>query len=93
LSLVFLGDDSHGPPRVAYAMTKRVGGAVARNRLRRRLRAQLAELASSGRVPTGALLISVGPDAAHRTPQELRNDVVRLLDALDARRHTDLEAR
>ncbi len=68
-------------------MTKRVGGAVVRNRLRRRLRAVVAEAARSGRVPAGALLISAGPEAVRRTPQELRNDVIRLLDALDARRN------
>lgn len=78
-------DPSGGPPRVAYAMTKRVGGAVVRNRLRRRLRAVVAEQARSGRVPSGALLISAGPDAVRRQPDELRNDVVRLLDALEAR--------
>jgi ribonuclease P protein component len=84
--VVHLADDAvGGPPRVAYAMTKRVGGAVVRNRLRRRLRALVSELAGRGLVPSGALLISAGPDAALRTSDELRNDMVRLLDALRAR--------
>ncbi len=95
LSVVFLDDRPDGPPRVAYAITKRVGSAVVRNRLRRRLRAICADLARSqpGTVPAGALLISAGPEAARRNPDELRNDVVRLLDALDARRHLVSEDR
>ena len=80
--------DASERTRVAYAITKRVGSAVVRNRLRRRLRALCAELAGSrpDGLPAGALLISAGPDAAQRRSDELRNDVVRLLDALDARR-------
>jgi ribonuclease P protein component len=87
LALTFL-DDEVGETRVAYAITKRVGGAVERNRLRRRLRAIFAEVAIQvpGAVPSGALLVSAGPDASGRGPQELRNDVMRLLDALEARR-------
>ncbi|MEZ5137626.1 MAG: ribonuclease P protein component [Acidimicrobiales bacterium] len=47
--------------RVAHAIPKRVGGAVERNRLRRRLRAIVAELAEvPGAVPAGA--------AGHRGP-------------------------
>ncbi|MBA2280853.1 MAG: ribonuclease P protein component, partial [Acidimicrobiia bacterium] len=40
------GDESTTPPvRVAYAIGRPVGTAVVRNRLRRRLRAAMAELA------------------------------------------------
>ena len=83
-------DDGTDVVRVAYAIPRRVGGAVVRNRLRRQLRALCADLQRSGQVafPAGALLISVGPEAARRTPDELRNDVVRLLDALETRRRS-----
>ncbi len=95
LSLTFLDDDPVGPPRVAFAVTKRVGSAVVRNRVRRRLRAIVADLArgGDGRVPSGALLIAAGPDATRRDPDELRNDVVTLLDALETRRHRIREDR
>jgi ribonuclease P protein component len=95
LSLVHLDDDPTGPPRVAYAITKRVGSAVVRNRLRRRLRAIVSDLARSDAtpVPNGAILISAGPEAVPRSPDELRNDVVSLLDALAARRHRAPDAR
>jgi ribonuclease P protein component len=93
--LAHLDDDATGPPRVAYAITKRVGSAVVRNRLRRRLRAIVTDVAraDANRVPVGAILISAGPQAVVRSPQELRNDVVSLLDALDARRHRIREDR
>ena len=87
LSVVYL-DDGGDDTRVAYAMTKRVGGAVVRNRLRRRLRAVVAEVERQGRppLPPGALLLSAGPEATRRRPEELRNDVASLLAALETRR-------
>jgi hypothetical protein len=36
-------------------------------------------------VPTGALLVSAGPEAALRGVEELRNDVERLFAALERR--------
>ena len=73
---------------MAFAITKRVGGAVDRNRLRRRLRALLADLVREpdGLVPPGVLLSSAGPEATRRGPEDLRNDLVQLLEALRARR-------
>lgn len=88
LSVAFLEREGAEDTQVAYALTKRVGGAVERNRLRRRLRAQLHELArgSSELVPPGVLLVSAGPEALRRDPKELRNDVVNVLEALASRR-------
>ena len=48
--------------RVAYAIGKAVGGAVVRNRLRRRLRALVAEAERTGDLAPGHYL--VGADAA-----------------------------
>ncbi|MCU1357077.1 MAG: ribonuclease protein component [Acidimicrobiales bacterium] len=87
LSVAYLADDDGEPVRVAYAIGKRVGGAVVRNRLRRRLRAVLAELADDPELlPSGAMVISAGPEVTGRTPDELRNDVRSLLEALQRRR-------
>jgi ribonuclease P protein component len=47
--------------RVAYAVGRPVGSAVERNRARRRLRAVVAELAHSGRLPAGSYLVSARP--------------------------------
>ena len=45
------------PPRVAFAVSRSLGGAVLRNRIRRRLRAALRELRASGRLPGGTYLV------------------------------------
>jgi ribonuclease P protein component len=78
------GDDVE----LAFALPRKVGGAVQRNRVRRRLRAIIAELETSpaGRAPRGVLLVGAGPDAVDRTTDELRNDVQRLFTALATRR-------
>ena len=59
-----------GPPRVAYAVGRRVGGAVVRNRLRRRLRHLVHDLAPS--LPSGAYLIAAAPAATTLESDELR---------------------
>jgi ribonuclease P protein component len=62
--------------RVAYAIGRRVGPAVVRNRLRRRLRAAAREIdVATGGLPTGAYLVSVGPEATQRSYGELRADL------------------
>ncbi len=51
-------------PCVAFAIGRAVGSAVVRNRLRRRLRDELAGLARAGRLPAGAYLVALSPAAA-----------------------------
>ena len=54
---------SPGPPRVAYAIGRRAGNAVARNRLRRRLRAAMRDQVDLLE-PGSAYLVSAEPHAA-----------------------------
>ncbi|HLG92523.1 MAG TPA: ribonuclease P protein component [Acidimicrobiales bacterium] len=68
LALSFVGGD--GPPRLGFAVGRKVGGAVQRNRLRRRLRAVFAEMA--GELPPGAYLVSASRGAAELPYRELR---------------------
>lgn len=86
--MTFLEDDSCDTRRVAFALHRRLGSAVVRNRLRRRLRAVLAELvrADPGAVPRGAMVISAGPDVSARSPGELRSDVAALFADLERHR-------
>ncbi|MEO7429254.1 MAG: ribonuclease P protein component [Acidimicrobiales bacterium] len=52
------------PPRVAFAIGRAAGGAVLRNRIRRRLRAGLRELQSAGRLPSGSYLLGANAKLA-----------------------------
>jgi ribonuclease P protein component len=53
-------DDGAEPPRVAYAIGRPVGGAVERNRLRRRLRAVVA----GAELAPGTYLVGAAPAAS-----------------------------
>ena len=63
--------DPATPPRVAFAIGRKVGGAVVRNRLRRRLRAAL----SGVDLPAGDYLVGATPAAAVTTWNELNQQV------------------
>lgn len=68
--------ETHGtstPPRVAYAIGRKVGSAVVRNRLRRRLRSIVYEVAAQLR--PGAYLVGMAPAAAALPFEDLRNHV------------------
>ncbi len=60
-------------PQVGYAIGRRCGSAVVRNRLRRRARAVVREHATS--LPRGAFLVRLEPGAASLTPAEFRHDL------------------
>lgn len=57
------------PPRVAYAVGRSVGGAVVRNRVRRRLAGSMAARAAA--LAPGAYLVGAGPRAAEASFLEL----------------------
>ena len=74
------------PPRVAYAVGRGVGGAVARNRVRRRLRA--ATRSHAGELVGGrAYLVGATPAAASTSYTDLSTALHGALSALreDAR--------
>jgi ribonuclease P protein component len=73
------------PPRVAFAIPRKVGGAVVRNRLRRQMRAHLAR--RSGEVAmSGAYLVALGPGAASVPGSELLADLDTCLERAEPRR-------
>ena len=83
LGLTYLADQVLGPPRVAYAIGRRSGGAVVRNRLRRRLRAVVA--AADPPLAPGAYLFTASSAAVSLTHEELKSNVASLLIALGER--------
>ena len=70
-------------PRVAYAIGKRVGKAVVRNRLRRQIRSAVDSMKE---LPTGAYLVSVSPGATVLTYEDLRMNVVTAMTAASGER-------
>lgn len=73
-------DAASGPPRVGLVVSRTVGNAVVRNRVRRRLR-HLSRDKLSLLPPASLLVLRATPDSAGRTFSELRSD----LDAALAR--------
>ena len=59
----------------AFGVSRKVGGAVVRNRLRRRCRAVLQAAARSESLPGGAYLVSLSPGAAMADPALLRRQL------------------
>lgn len=72
------GARAQQPPRVGFVVSKAVGGAVVRNRTKRRLRALVA--ARLARLPEGYdVVVRANPAAAGATYAELGRDLDRLL--------------
>jgi ribonuclease P protein component len=63
ITVTWLAD---GPPhpRAGFVVGKAAGGAVVRNRIKRRLRAGLRDLQASNRLPLGTYLVGAGAEAA-----------------------------
>lgn len=78
------GTHADASPRVGFVVSKKVGTAVVRNRVKRRLRAQVAARLSG--IPAGHdLVVRANPAAATATSAALGADLDRLLPAALAR--------
>jgi ribonuclease P protein component len=78
LSVSYLEQRTWSGPHVAYAIGRHVGPAVVRNRLRRRLRAIVAE--GSHELPPGAYVVRSSSDGADLGFSELRVAMSRAVD-------------
>jgi len=84
VTVTFVALDDVGVPRVAYAVGKRVGGAVVRNGLRRRLRASVAE--ATGSLVPGAYLVAAGREAVGLPYEDLKAQVIAAMTAASSDR-------
>ncbi|HET6816952.1 MAG TPA: ribonuclease P protein component [Mycobacteriales bacterium] len=77
--VVHLASGTHGAPQVGFIVSRAVGGAVDRNRVRRRLRHLLRDRLD--RLPCGSrLVVRVNPSASGRSSVQLAADLDRALD-------------
>jgi ribonuclease P protein component len=76
VSVVYLAA-STGQARVAYGVGRKMGSAVVRNRVRRRLRAVMRQLdGERGGLPPGAYLVGVAPSVVRQSYGDLYRNVV-----------------
>jgi ribonuclease P protein component len=83
VTVTYVVQKSWSRSEVAYAISRQVGSAVVRNRLRRRLRSIMTEMAPS--LPVGAYGIRVGVGAPALGFDELRAATVRALEKAGGR--------
>jgi len=79
LTVTWLPATKPGPPRVAYAIGRQVGGAVERNRLRRRLRAIVA--AAAPNLAPGSYLVGATAEASGLGAEELQTILSQAMQA------------
>jgi ribonuclease P protein component len=72
------------PPRVGFAVSRKVGTAVVRNRIRRQIQAHLRGV--SGSMGSGVYLFALKPGAAALERSDLLRDVDACLERLATRR-------
>jgi ribonuclease P protein component len=82
LTITWVAGSAGVPPQLACAVSRKVGGAVVRNRVRRRLRALFAD--RSVALPSGAYLAIAGPDTPGLTYRDLGKHLDGALSALGA---------
>jgi ribonuclease P protein component len=76
VSVTYVADPvERATPRVAFQVGKATGGAVVRNRVRRRLRAALRELRHQGRLPAGTYLVGGRAEVADQPWPKVLADV------------------
>lgn len=77
-------------PGVAYSISRKVGNAVTRNRIRRRLRAAVEEYVGQHGAAFSAAVLIVSPGAADQPYEALRGQVVEIMKKIE--KSTDVTA-
>ena len=79
VTVTYLEQSYWSRPQLAFAISRKVGNAVIRNRLRRQLRGLFVEARELA--PAGAYLVSTGPGTAGLPFSELRKAMIQALQA------------
>lgn len=77
MNLLYRTSEGSTTINVAYAVGKKVGNAVTRNRIKRRLRVIIGFY--SNRIPCGNYLVIVRPSIVNKSSEEIRNELGALL--------------
>ena len=78
LVVVFVAPGEGEGPRLGITVTKKVGGAVVRNRLRRQVREIFRRSPATRTAAPGRLVVNVSPRAAAASFAELREELDRI---------------
>jgi ribonuclease P protein component len=87
VAVSFVPKSSWSQFQVAYAIGRRVGNAVVRNRLKRQLRAIMAEQAPTARA--GGYLVRIGPGGPQLGFDELKVAMSRAMEKATTQRSSD----
>jgi ribonuclease P protein component len=86
LAIVYFVPNQLGFPRLGITASRKVGKAVARQRIKRRIREVYRRWQDRGRLPALDLVIHLKPEAGKSDFQGLRSELLRLLGGLRERR-------
>lgn len=78
-------DQIDDPPRLAFSLGKRLGNAVVRNKIRRRVRAIFTELAKEDHLPHGVYLVGMSDAGAHLSYSSLETHLETVLSKIQKR--------
>jgi len=83
LRVRYLATDGAAQPRVAYAISRKVGKAVVRNKLRRRLRAAIGEHVNHSGVPFSDAVIIAFPSARDLSFTDVQMQVSEIMKKIE----------
>jgi ribonuclease P protein component len=86
IAIVYFVPNQLGSPRLGITASRKVGKAVVRQRIKRRIREVYRRWRDRGRLPALDLVVHLKPEAGKSDFQGLRAELLRLLGGLRERR-------
>jgi len=88
LAILYFVPNQLGHPRLGITASRKVGKAVVRHRLKRRIKEVYRRWRDRGKLPALDLVVHLKPEAGKSDFPELRSELLRLLGGLRERRET-----